>query len=142
MATYSPQSHHPNLACLARRRFLAGAGLGLGLTALGSLLAEENLDAPISGLPAAAAKAKRVIFLFQSGAPSQLELFDPKPELKKRHGDDLPDSVRRGQRLTTMTSGQTKFPIVATPYQFKQHGSGGTWISELLPHTALSLIHI
>ena len=132
----SSRTHQPNVSGFARRQFLAGAGLGLGLTALGSLLAEENTVAPMPGLPAAAAKAKRVIYLFQSGAPSQLELFDPKPELKKRHGDDLPDSVRRGQRLTTMTSGQTKFPIVSTPYGFKQHGSGGTWISELLPHTA------
>ena len=140
MDIYSSPLHQPNVAGFARRRFLAGAGLGLGLTALGSLLAEENTNAPMPGLPPEfpkiAAKAKRVIYLFQSGAPSQLELFDPKPELKKRHGDDLPDSVRRGQRLTTMTSGQTKFPIVATPYRFKQYGSGGTWISELLPHTA------
>ncbi|MBA4018758.1 MAG: sulfatase [Pirellula sp.] len=136
----SSQLHPPNAPRFARRQFLAGAGLGLGLTALGSLFADENSDAPMLSLPTElpkpAAKAKRVIYLFQSGAPSQLELFDPKPELRKRHGDDLPDSVRQGQRLTTMTSGQTKFPIVANPYRFAQHGSGGTWISELLPHTA------
>jgi hypothetical protein len=129
-----------------RRTFLKGTG-GLGLTALFSLLSSEGLayvsDAPhlkrVGGLPQFpnfAAKAKRVIYLFQSGAPSQMDLFDPKPELEKRRGEDLPDSVRNGQRLTGMTSGQKNFPVAPTLFKYAQHGQSGIWLSELLPHTA------
>lgn len=82
------------------------------------------------------AKAKRVIVLFQSGAPSQLELFDHKPLLKEQQGQQLPDSVRGQQRLTGMSGNQSSLPLVGSPFQFQQHGGGGTWFSELLPHTS------
>ena len=100
------------------------------MTALNSLFADE------SGLPLRhfAPKAKRVIYLFQSGAPSQLELFDHKPELEKRRGTDLPESIRQGQRLTGMTAGQDKFPVVPSMFKFSRHGQSDATISELLPH--------
>lgn len=82
-----------------------------------------------------AARAKRVIYLFQSGGPSQFEMMDYKPKLKELHGTELPDSIRQGQRLTGMTSGQKSFPVVAPKFKFSQHGSQGAWLSELLPHT-------
>jgi hypothetical protein len=128
---------------LNRRIFLQGASCGLGVAALGSLLAQEGraetidgskAHAPLRGFPNFAPQAKRVIYLFQSGAPSQMDLFDPKPELEKRRGEDLPDSIRQGQRLTTMTSGQAKFPVAPTIFKFAQHGSSGMWMSELVPH--------
>ena len=90
-----------------------------------------------SGLPefpTHAAKAKRIIYLFQSGAPSQMDLFDPKPAIADRRGEDLPDSIRKGQRLTTMTSGQKKFPVAPTIFKFGRHGQSGMEFSELLPH--------
>ncbi|MBN8624350.1 MAG: DUF1501 domain-containing protein [Planctomycetes bacterium] len=123
---------------IARRALLQGAGFSLGLNALQLLSADEGSQVARSSdaLPHFAAKAKRVIFLFQSGGPSQLELFDPKPGLAKLRDTDLPESVRRGQRLTTMTSGQSRFPLVQCPYKFGQHGRGGVWLSELLPHLA------
>lgn len=123
---------------LLRRRFLAGAGLGLGMTALGTLLADDGASSSVGlqGLPHFVSRAKRVIYLFQSGAPSQLELFDFKPELLKRRGEELPDSIRQGQRLTAMTAAQASFPLVPSPYKFAQHGKSGAWLSELLPHTA------
>jgi hypothetical protein len=144
---------------LARRRFLAGAGMGLGAAALeamlgGSASAAENAAAAkpevsppprgadvggLPGLPHYRGRAKRVIYLFQSGAPSQIELFDPKPELAKRAGEDLPESVRQGQRLTGMTSGQKSFPLVPSRYGFAKHGQAGTEISDLLPHLAKSI---
>ena len=125
-----------------RRHFFGRAGLGA--TALTALLNEQLFAAPakgtttggLPGLPHLAAKAKRVIYLFQSGAPSQLDLFDYKPQLAARHGTDLPDSIRQGQRLTGMTSTQTHFPIAPTRFRFAQHGRSGAWLSELLPHTA------
>ncbi len=83
-----------------------------------------------------APKAKRVIYLFQSGAPSQMDLFDPKPALKDRRGEDLPASIRQGQRLTTMTSGQKTFPVAPSIFEFKQHGKSGMWFSDLMPHMA------
>ncbi|MCY2977265.1 MAG: DUF1501 domain-containing protein [Planctomycetota bacterium] len=83
-----------------------------------------------------AARAKRVIYLFQSGGPSQFEMMDYKPKLKELHGTELPDSIRQGQRLTGMTSGQKSFPVVAPKFKFSQHGSQGAWLSELLPHTS------
>ncbi|MGB8852735.1 MAG: DUF1501 domain-containing protein [Pirellulales bacterium] len=124
------------MPCISRRRLLGVSGLGLGMTAVRTLLAEEAASGGgLPGLPRLAAKAKRVIFLFQAGGPSQIDLFDPKPALAKRHGEELPESVR-GQRLTGMTAGQARFPIVSSPYAFAQHGPGGTWFSELVPHMA------
>jgi hypothetical protein len=113
-----------------RRAFLAQAGLGLGSMALASLL--EGAE----GAPHFAPRAKRIIYLFMHGGPSQLELFDHKPELKKVHGQELPPSVRGSQRLTGMTSGQKSFPVTSSLFSFAQHGNSGAWISELLPHTA------
>lgn len=81
-------------------------------------------------------RAKRVIFLFQSGGPSQLDLFDPKPTLLRHHGEELPDSIRRGQRLTAMSGNQSSLPLVGSPFEFRQHGECGAWVSELLPSTA------
>ncbi|QDT89211.1 DUF1501 domain-containing protein [Gimesia algae] len=124
---------------LNRRAFLRRNTAGIGMAALSSLLQEsqasEKTSTPTGGLHFPA-RAKRVIYLSQSGAPSQLDLFDYKPGLKKFHKTELPDSIRRGQRLTGMTSGQKSFPIAASMYQFAQHGDSGTWMSELLPHTA------
>ena len=94
---------------------------------------------PYPGLPAFpnfAPKAKRVIWLFQSGGPSQMELFDYKPQLTKWRGQDLPASIVKGQRLTSMTSNQEAFPVVDSFFKFEQHGESGAWVSELLPHTA------
>jgi hypothetical protein len=130
---------------LNRRHFLTRSGLGIGAAALGSLLARDQVRAKditsaatgaLPGLPHFPAKAKRVIYLFQSGAPSQLDLFDPKPVLAEKRGIDLPDSIRRGQRITTMTSGQKSFPVAPSLFKFAQHGRSGAWLSELLPQTA------
>ncbi len=122
---------------LSRRCFLSGTGSALGAATLAALLARSG-DARTS-VPSQQthfpARAKRVVYLFQSGGPSPLELFDHKPELKKFHGSELPDSIRQGQRLTGMTSGQKSFPVIAPKFSFKQHGRSGTWVSELLPHT-------
>lgn len=122
-----------------RRQFFGKAATGLGSAALASLLAEQakakNPEAAL-GLPHYAPKAKRAIYLFMSGAPSQIDLWDYKPKMGEWFDKDLPDSIRQGQRLTTMTSGQKRFPIAPSIYKFKQHGQAGTWVSELLPHTA------
>lgn len=127
-----------------RRSFLRQNTAGVGLAALATLLTEsqsgnlqaaESKPAVTSGLHFPA-RAKRVIYLSQSGAPSQLDLFDYKPGLKKFHKTELPDSIRQGQRLTGMTSGQKSFPIAASMFKFAQQGESGTWMSELLPHTA------
>jgi hypothetical protein len=87
-------------------------------------------------LPHFPPKAKRIIYLFQSGAPSQMELFDYKPRLVEFRGTELPDSIRMGQRLTGMTSTQSTFPVAPSLFQFAQHGNSGAWVSELMPHTA------
>ncbi len=125
---------------LNRRLFLKRTGVGLGALALGTLLGRDQARAGDTvgqpGLPHFKPKAKRVIYLFQSGAPSQMDLFDYKPDLKEKRGIDLPDSVRMGQRFTTMTSGQKSFPVAPSIFKFAQHGKSGTWLSELLPHTA------
>ena len=130
-------------ALLNRRHFFGSAASGVGTAALASLLAaDEKLTFAATGEAAAKAavagkpKAKRVIYLFQSGAPSQLDLFDYKPTLRRFAGQDLPASVRMGQRLTGMTSGQSKFPIAPSIFKFAQHGKSGAWLSELLPHLA------
>ena len=125
-----------------RRQFFGRAATGIGTAALASLLAPRSDAALDDGDPLAirpphfAPKAKRVIYLHQSGAPSQLDLFDYKPTMKKMFDADLPDSIRMGQRLTGMTSGQSRFPIAPTIFDFKQHGQSGAWISELMPYTA------
>ena len=128
-----------------RRHFFASTAVGIGTTALASLLSDELRGAPgvgyasnggLPGLPHFKPKAKRVICLFQSGAPSQMDLFDYKPKLRELRATELPDSVRQGQRLTGMTSKQESFPIVPTIFKFDQHGNSGAWVSELMPHTA------
>src|SRR5262245_51137634 len=125
-----------------RRTFLGKAAGGIGLAALASLLDGEVgvvRASPPEGATAAPhfkARARRVIYLFQSGAPSQLDLFDYKPKLQERFGTELPDSIRKGQRLTTMTSTQPSFPVAPSRFRFEQHGKCGAWLSELLPHTA------
>ena len=130
-----------------RRHFFGRSAAGIGTAALSSLL-NENVRATtaadgtnpqlggIPGVPHFAAKAKRVIYLFMSGAPSQLDMWDYKPKMNDWYDKDLPDSVRNGQRITTMTSGQKRFPIAPSTFKFSQHGQEGVWISELLPHTA------
>ena len=120
-----------------RRAFFSRAAAGIGSVALGSLFAKELVaDGGMPALPHFAAKAKRVLYLFQSGAPSQLDLFDWKPALAKNFDQDLPDSIRQGQRLTGMTSGQKRFPVAPTKFKFRQHGKSGAWVSELLPSIA------
>src|SRR5882757_11179761 len=124
---------------LNRRRFLSRLGLGVGSIALGSLLIPDLFrsseeEAALTGLPHFAPKAKRIIYLFQNGAPSQLDLFDYKPMLIKMQGEDLPASVRLGQRLTGMTADQKKFPLAGTYFKFDQYGQHRIWFSELLPH--------
>lgn len=127
---------------LNRRKFLSRLSIGLGSAALGSLLIPDLFknntveEAISAGLPHFAPKAKRVIYLFQNGAPSQLETFDHKPLLRKMMGQDLPASIRNGQRLTGMTANQTSFPLVGSYYDFKQYGQSGAWVSELFPHMA------
>lgn len=128
---------------VTRRTFLQSAGSGIGLAALGSLMGGARAAEPalkpghgLPGFPNFAPKAKRIIYLFQSGAPSQMDLFDPKPKMEAERAKDLPDSIRKGQRLTGMTSGQKNFPIAPSIFKFAQHGKSGTWLSELLPHMA------
>lgn len=134
------------LEALITRRQLFGLGAkGIGLAALSSLLkfdgyaqdgTREAKTGGLSGVPHFAPKVKRVIYLHQSGGPSQIDTFDYKPSLEKLHGTELPDSVRNGQRITGMTSGQSSFPCVKSIFKFAQHGQSGTWVSELLPYTA------
>lgn len=131
-----------------RRAFFKKTSLGLGAIALGSLLGTEKIFASnsnqnvlndgngIPGLPHFVPKAKRIVYLFQSGGPSQLETFDYKPKLVDLHGQDLPSSVRQGQRLTGMSADQTVFPMTSSIYKFKQYGESKKWISELMPYTA------
>lgn len=124
---------------MSRRNFLGQASLGLGAAALSSLLNPVDALAgalPGGDLPHFAPKAKRVIYLLQSGAPSQLDLFDYKPKLNAMFGQDLPDSVRKGQRVTGMTAGQSRFPIAPSQFKFAQYGKSGMWLSELLPYHA------
>ena len=128
---------------VTRRHFFAKGALGLGAAALASLWpsAAQAAAAPsrtggLPQLPHFAPRAKRAIYLFMSGAPSQIDMFDHKPKMGGLFDTDLPESIRMGQRLTTMTSGQTRFPIAPSIYKFKQHGQNGAWVSELMPHTA------
>jgi hypothetical protein len=123
-----------------RRSFLNRFGMGLGAVALADLINPAGVQAATSGGVIKelhhAPKAKRVIFLFQAGAPSQIDLFDHKPVLVKRQGEQLPDEIRRGQRLTGMSGNQSSLPLVGSPFEFEQHGESGAWLSDLLPHTA------
>lgn len=124
-----------------RRQFFGRCATGIGAAALASLVNPDLFaaaaDDPMAPKPPHfAPKAKRVIYLFQSGAPSQLDLFDYKPQMDKLFDTDLPDSVRMGQRLTGMTSGQARFPVAPSIFKFQQHGQSGAWVSELLPHVA------
>ena len=124
---------------LNRRVFLSGGAGVVGSAAISSLIAKEQptgiLSKPgLAGMPTHHPKAKRIIYLFQSGAPSQMDLFDPKPAMDKRRGENLPESIRQGQRLTTMTSGQKSFPVAPSIFRFAQHGDCGMWMSELLPY--------
>ena len=126
-----------------RRHFFSKLSTGVGTVALGSLLIPDlfkrsggNLDSEMLqlGVPHFAPKAKRIIYLFQAGAPSQFESFDYKPLLRDRMGEDLPESIRNGQRLTGMTSGQDRFPLVGSFADFKQYGQNGAWVSDFFPH--------
>ena len=138
---------------MSRRELLSSCGMGLGSLALSQLLSPAadggtTADRPASPLPAAAARggvlpathyparAKRVIYLFHSGGPSQMDLFDYKPLLNEKHGTELPAEIRRGQRLTAMSGNQASLPLVGSPFPFRQHGQSGAWVSELLPHTS------
>jgi len=136
------QFDHPH----SRRDFLARTAMGLGAMALGTLLNPgaasafpTDGDDRIKGIltnPHFPAKAKRIIYLFQSGGPSQMELFDYKPLLNERQGEELPDSVRQGQRLTGMSGFQNSLPLAGSKFGFSQHGDQGAWVSDLLPYTS------
>jgi hypothetical protein len=124
-----------------RRQFFGRCATGIGTAALASLVnsnahARQGDDPQAVKPPHFAPKAKRVIYLFQSGAPSQLDLFDYKPAMRELFDQDLPDSIRMGQRLTGMTSGQARFPVAPSVFNFNQHGQSGAQISELLPNIA------
>jgi hypothetical protein len=127
---------------MTRRELLFSSAKCLGGAALGSLLApnliaaqpKTNATGGLLGVPHFAPKAKRVIMLFFSGGPSHIDLYDYKPAMRKFHGEELPDSVRKGQRITTMTSGQKSFPCVAPMFKFERVGSHGTWMSETIPN--------
>ncbi len=130
-----------------RRQLLTSSTRPLGGAALASLLGQSltpptataaatNDRGGLAGLPHFAPKAKRVIYLFMCGGPSHVDMFDYHPEIRELHGQELPESVRQGQRLTGMTSGQKSFPVVAPMFEFKQHGQHGTWVSEILPNVA------
>ena len=128
-----------NTMHINRQTFLKSSAGSLWLSAMMSLGRSESdsdSQAALTNGIHHPAKAKRIIYLFQSGAPSQMDLFDPKPDLENRRGEDLPESIRQGQRLTTMTSGQSKFPVAPSMFKFAQHGKSGMWFSELMPHMA------
>jgi hypothetical protein len=133
------------LTALTRRQFLGRSAMGLGAAALAHLFdrdlvaAQSSSVSPTGGLPGLPhfpPTAKRVICLFQGGGPSQIDMFDFKPQLQKWTGTDLPESIRNGQRLTAMTAAQTRFPIAPSIFRFAQHGQSGAWVSELMPRTA------
>src|SRR5690348_1170131 len=147
--TFSETDSSPIVRCpgpqpafgLSRRGFLRRFGMGLGGIALADLMGapQQAAAATVPGVLAAphhTAKAKRVIYLFQSGGPSQLETFDYKPLLNEKQGEQLPESVRMGQRLTGMSGNQATLPLAGSIFKFAQHGQSGAWMSELLPHTA------
>jgi hypothetical protein len=126
---------------ITRRHFFGRAAPGVGIAALASLLNDESRgqsesSGGLAGFPNYKPTAKRVIYLFQSGAPSQMDLFDYKPKLAELRGTELPDSVRQGQRLTGMTATQSSLPIAPSRFKFARHGKCGAWVSELMPQTA------
>ncbi|MEM9798935.1 MAG: DUF1501 domain-containing protein [Planctomycetota bacterium] len=128
---------HDGLRDLGRRQVLRGATLGLAGVALARIArGEEGTSAAVDDTFHPRPRAKRVVHLFMSGGPSQLDLWDPKPLLVERNGEELPDSVRRGQRLTGMSGNQSTLPLAGSHFDFTQHGESGAWVSELLPHTA------
>ncbi len=134
---------HDHIQAITRRHFFRRGALGLGTAALASLLPAKPQAAEVKaaigglpGLPHFAPKAKRAIYLFTNGGPSQLDLWDYKPKMNDLFDKDLPESIRNGQRLTTMTSGQARFPVAPSKYKFAQHGKCGRWVSELLPWTS------
>lgn len=137
---------HPileNQLLQTRRQFFGQTGLRVGGVALASLLAQrssaqaaEQMMPALPGFPHFPPTAKALIYLHMNGGPSQIDLWDHKPVLNDHFDKDLPDSIRKGQRITTMTSGQTRLPVAPSKYKFAQHGQSGTWVSELLPHTA------
>ncbi|MCI0681668.1 MAG: DUF1501 domain-containing protein [Gemmataceae bacterium] len=129
---------HNHASALTRRHFFRQGALGLGAAALTTLLAQDRAYAQnrgIGGLPHFPPKIKRAIYLFMNGGPSQMDLWDYKPVVRDWYDYDLPESVRRGQRLTTMTSGQARFPLAPSKFSFQRSGQAGTWVSELLPWT-------
>ncbi len=130
---------HESRLLQTRRQFFGRTASGIGIAALASLLDESvgRADSRPGTLRTLhhTAQAKRVIYLFMSGGPSHIDLFDYKPQLRQLHGTELPASVRMGQRITGMTAGQTSFPCVAPMFRFARHGQCGLWLSELLPHT-------
>ncbi len=138
-------THDPRLEgslLINRRQFFGLSSAGIGVAALSYLL-PGGLEASASDGPRGSLgsfhhppRAKRVIYLFQSGAPSQLDLFDYKPQLRQRHGTELPASIRGDQRVTGMTANQAEFPVVASNFEFAQHGESGAWVSELMPNVA------
>jgi hypothetical protein len=134
---------HEHQLLLTRRQLFGRTAAGIGTAALATLLNDGLFASPAALTPAGALpglhfapRAKRVIYLFMSGGPSHIDLFDYKPKLRAYHGQELPGSVRMGQRVTGMTAGQKSFPCVAPMFQFARHGKCGAWVSELLPHTA------
>ncbi len=135
---------HAYLNHLTRRQFFAGAGLAMGGVALNWLAPRLRaapapgtlIHPPMPGFPHFAPKAKRVIYLHMNGGPSQLDTFDYKPGLQEHYDVELPGSIRMGQRITTMTSGQARFPVAPSLFNWAQHGKSGAWVSELLPWTA------
>jgi hypothetical protein len=134
---------HEHLQTLTRRHFFGRSALGLGTAALASLLGQRagaaETTSPTGGLPGFphfAPKARRAIYLFMSEGPSQMDMWDHKPKMADLFDKDLPQSIIAGQRLTTMTSGQSRLPIAPSKYKFTQHGKAGVWVSELLPWTA------
>src|SRR6476659_10807820 len=139
-----PRLEHQLL--LSRRQFFGSSGLRMGGLALAMMagrtfaaeqaFAPQRMHPPLAGLPHFAPKAKAIIWLFMADGPSQLDMFDYKPKLVEFFDKDLPDSIRNGQRITTMTSGQARFPVAPSMFKFDQHGNCGRWVSELLPHTA------
>ena len=137
----NPMQQHA--LAMTRRHFFGGAAMGLGSAVAASMFPAQVQAGPaahsVGGLPELphfAPKAKRAIYLFMNGGPAQHDMWDYKPKLQAMFNEDLPESIRNGQRLTTMTSEQKRFPIAPTKYKFQQHGNAGTWVSELLPYTA------